>query len=318
MLSIFLSSGLCLRVQAHEEKSFLAYMRETNQLFTGEEYHFRLGVYLANKRLVEEHNRGNFGYKLGMNHLACLTQAEYRVLLGYKNGQAQHKQNPVDIKPKTKSAPASVDWRTKGVVNPIKDQRNCGSCWAFGAIQAMESAWAINGNQLLVLSEQFLVDCALLCYGCDGGWPGTAYQFVLNEFNGQFMLNSDYPYEAQQGKCRFDSSKAVTKMKTYITIRPGETNLANAVADNGPIAAAMDASRSTFQLYTSGIYKDSHCSTILNHAIGVVGYGTEGAENYWIIRNSWSTEWGEKGYCRLAKDQRNMCGISNDCMYPYI
>ncbi|EAX95999.1 Clan CA, family C1, cathepsin L-like cysteine peptidase [Trichomonas vaginalis G3] len=87
---------------------------------------------------------------------------------------------------------------------------------------------------------------------------------------------------------------------------------------NGLVAAAIDASRSTFQLYTSGIYYDQHCSTILDHAIGVVGYGSEGGNNYWIVRNSWGSSWGEQGYIRMAKDKNNMCGISNDVNVPYI
>jgi len=303
-------------VQAHEQKAFLGWMRETGNMFTGEEYQTRFGIWLANKRLVQEHNAGKFSFKVAVNKLAHLTPAEYRSMLGFHMTKAARK---AAMKTNFK-APASIDWRDKGACNPIKDQAQCGSCWAFSAVQAQESAYQINNGKLQSLSEQNLVDCVTTCAGCNGGIMSEAYDYVINHQDGLWNLEEDYPYTAKDGKCKFDKSKGVSKTTGYMEIEEGsETDLADKVAQYGPAAIAIDASNWSFQLYTSGIYDEPSCSAYdLDHGVGCVGYGAEGGVNYWIVRNSWGTSWGEQGYIRMIKDKNNQCGEASMAIIPKV
>ena len=310
LLSIQSSSSLYSK---HEEQSFLAWMRQTNNMFTGEEYQTRLGIWMQNKRIVQEHNKkGTF--RIELNHLAHFTPSEYKALLGYKPIKAPAKES----KPTDYIAPESIDWRQKGVVNAIKDQAQCGSCWAFSAIQAQESQWAIKTGKLLSLSEQNRVDCVTTCYGCNGGLMDAAYDYVINNQNGLFMNEEDYPYTGVDGTCKFDKSKGVTKVTGYRTVIAGsESDLAAKIAQYGPAAIAIDASHWSFQLYSSGIYDESSCSAYnLDHGVGCVGYGKEGSVSYWIVRNSWGTSWGENGYIRMIKDKNNQCGEATEACIP--
>jgi cathepsin L len=285
-------------------------MRQTNQFFTGDEYHSRLGVWLANKRFVQEHNKAH-DFKVSLNHLAHLTQAEYQSLLGFKgisNGKVQQI--------KGDDVPDSFDWREKGVVNAIKNQGSCGSCWSFSTIQCIEGIYAKNKGTLYSLSEQNLVDCVTTCNGCNGGLMDNAYKYVIASQGGKFMLESDYPYTAKDGKCAFDASKSYAQIKADYQVPADETSLKAAVATYGPIAIAIDASHISFQLYTSGIYNPLICSSQnLDHAVGCVGYGTDG-KDYWIVRNSWGTTWGESGYIRMIRNKKNHCGVATMAFYP--
>ena len=310
-LSAFASS---VTYSAHEEKSFIQWMRENNNVFSGDEYQARLGIWLSNKRMVQEHNAGSSSFKVSLNKFAHLTPSEYKAMLGYRRDLRTRAASKV----KSVKAADSCDWRDKNVVNAIQDQASCGSCWAFSAIQAQESQYAIATGKLYKLSEQNLVDCVSTCYGCNGGLMDYAYDYVISSQGGQFMLETDYPYKGVDGTCQWDSSKGVTTIKSYINVQEGsETDLAEKVSTYGPAAIAIDASAWAFQLYTSGIYDHSRCSsTNLDHGVGCVGYGTEGSTNYWIVRNSWGTSWGESGYIRMVKDKNNQCGEATEACIP--
>lgn len=316
-MAIIMFAFLCLASSAlfkdHEEKSFVAWMRNNNRIFTGEEYQLRFGIFLTNLRLIKEH-KGN--YRIGLSKFAVYTPSEYQILLGSKQLNIKPKYLRTEFK-----APESVDWREKGAVTPIKNQGDCGSCWAFSAIGAAESAWKLQGDhELLILSEQNLVDCAFGCMGCGGGDMGSAYQYVIEQQNGKFALESDYPYEAVDKECRFDITKADAHVTEYITIKPfDEVELAEKCAKFGPISVQIDASPSTFGLYSGGIYDDPKCNPMrLNHGVVLVGYGIENDIKYWIVKNSWGENWGEKGYIRFIKDQGNQCGISTNAIFPLI
>ena len=313
MLAFLVSQTRSLAVSAHEEKAFLNYMRETNNIFTGDEYNFRLGVFLANKRQVQEFNKQGKSFKVGLNKFAHYTQAEYKSLLGAKMPEKTFAGKPSNVK-----AADSCDWREKNVVVGIKDQAQCGSCWAFSTITAEESAWAIAGNKLISLSEQNLVDCVTACYGCNGGWPYKSYDYVMSKQGGQFMLEDDYPYTAVDGTCKWDASKAVAKVTGYTEVKSySEDDLAAKVSSMGPASICIDASNWSFQLYTSGIYDESRCSGYsLDHAVACVGYGTENSTDYWIVRNSWGTSWGEQGYIRMIRNKNNQCGVASTAIVP--
>lgn len=296
----------------HEEKSFVSWMRDTNQIFVGDEYQHRLGIWLTAKRIVEDHNKlGKF--QLELNKFAHYTPAEYKALLGTNVVAKNYVEEDVDV---TNDA---VDWRSKGVVNAIKDQGQCGSCWAFGGIQAQESQWAIKKGKLYSLSESNLVDCVTTCSGCNGGLTQRAYTYVVNKQGGQFMLEDDYPYTPAEGTCKFNSAKAITKITGYEELNGGEKKLANYIAEKGPASIAIDASHYSFQLYHSGIYDEASCSSLfLDHEVGLVGYGTEGSTDFWIVRNSWGTSWGENGYVRMIRNKNNRCGVATEPIIPKV
>ena len=293
----------------HEEKAFVSWMRSTNNLFTGPEYHFRLGVFLANARYVECHNR-KASFRVSLNKFAALTGTEYRSLLGRRPVRSARTAAPV----LRSAAPESKDWREAGVVNAVKDQGQCGSCWAFGTIQACESAYAIKNGKLFSCSEQNLVDCAHgWCSGCGGGLESDALEYIIHAQLGFLNEESEYPYTAVEGPyCKFDYTKGVNQIESYQSGKQDdEEYLRDMVGTIGVADVAIDASQYSFQLYTSGIYDEPACSTyLLNHAVGCVGYGSEGGVDYWIVRNSWGPGWGENGYIRMSRNKENQCGIA--------
>jgi cathepsin L len=291
-------------------------MRETNQFYTGEEYQARFGIWMSNKRIVQEHNGANLGFTLAVNKLAHLTPAEYRSLLGFRMNKAEQKAAELS----SFKASDSVDWRQKGVVNPVKDQAQCGSCWAFSTVQGQESAWAIAKGQLLSLSEQNLVDCVTSCYGCNGGLMTSAFTYVISKQAGKWNTEDDYPYTAKDGKCQFNAGKGVSFTKSYVNVAAGsESDLAAKVESMGPACIAIDASHYSFQLYNGGVYDEKSCSPRnLDHGVGCVGFGVEGSVKYWIVRNSWGQNWGEKGYIRMVKDKSNQCGEATMACLPIV
>jgi cathepsin L len=216
--------------------------------------------------------------------------------------------------------PAAIDWRTMGAVTPIKDQGQCGSCWAFSSTGALEAQIYKKTKTLTTLSEQNLVDCNKANFGCNGGWMDYAFDYVKT--NKGIDKSSAYPYTGYRGTCKYKS--ATTYVGGTCTGRKSipagnETALQIAVATIGPVSVAIDASGLPFQLYSSGVYKNLACSkTNLDHAVLVVGYGTTNDQDYWIVKNSWGTSWGMSGYILMPRNQKNYCGIATHALYPTV
>lgn len=317
ILALFSSLVSSICYLPHEEKTFLTWMRRTNQFFTGDEYHLRFGIFLTNLRLVQQHNSSPHKFTVTLNQYSCYTPTEYRIMLGYKP-TTQKSKPPTPLKKLTKQS-LSFDWRMKGVVNDIKNQGNCGACWAFSVVQAVESidSIAIGCTNLLRFSEQSLIDCNFDSIGCDGGNPYVAMAYIASEQDGKFNLEQDYPYKGVAGDCLFDNYEKVGSLSDYIRISEGdEDELAQQIELRGPASVCIDAASWSFQLYNGGIYDEKACSPLmLNHAVGCVGFGVEGETKYWIVRNSWGKSWGEDGYMRMIWEN-NQCGIASMAIIP--
>ncbi|KAK6152749.1 hypothetical protein DH2020_012388 [Rehmannia glutinosa] len=284
----------------------------------------RFEIFKDNLRFVEEHNTANRTYKVGLNRFADLTNEEYKSL--YLGTRSDAKRRFVKSKNGSRryafrggdELPESVDWREKGAVAPIKNQGTCGSCWAFSTVAAVEGINKIVTGELITLSEQELVDCDKTeNTGCNGGLMDYAFQFIIS--NGGMDTEDDYPYRGFDGKCDPARKNAkVVSIDGYEDVPQDEKALQKALAHQ-PVSVAIEASGRALQLYSSGVFT-GECGTELDHGVVAVGYGTENGVDYWIVRNSWGTDWGEDGYFRIERNvvgnPSGKCGIVMEASYP--
>jgi len=319
VLSIIAANALFTEEQ-YEER-FSQWMVENNKNYAPEELFRRFEIFMSNMDFVQEHNSNPANtYTVGLNQFADLTKAEYKTYhLGFNADlmTAKEKAKPRETNvPRSGTYPSGdLDWVLKGAVTPIKNQGQCGSCWAFSAVSAAEGTIQINKGHLTSLSEQELVDCAGAYgnYGCSGGWMDSAFKYMMS--NG-LALESDYVYTGVNGICKSASyaRAADTKLTGYVDIT-GEDALGKSV-DMEPVTVAIEADQAGFQMYTGGVFAGT-CGYTLDHGVTVVGYGTDPASgmDYWKIKNSWGTGWGEQGYMRMVRN-RDECGIASMPSYP--
>jgi len=215
-----------------------------------------------------------------------------------------------------------VDWRTKGVVTNVKNEGQCGSCWAFSTVTSIECAWGLSVKKNAVsLSAQELIDCSESYgnYGCNGGLIDPSYQYIID--NKGIDTEESYPYKAQTGpSCLAKNGTIGARISSYKDIQSGsEKDLTSAVMNIGVISGAIDASQTSFQFYTKGVYYDSQCSsTNLDHGVNIVGYGSTNGQDYYIVKNMWGTSWGDNGYVLMSRNRNNNCGIATMNSYPIV
>ena len=218
--------------------------------------------------------------------------------------------------------PDSVNWVEKDVITKVKNQGQCGSCYAFSATGSMEGIYAIKNNHLRNISEQEIVDCSQQegNQGCFGGFMNQVFQYVIN--NNGICSEQEYPYNAEQDQCN-DKCQNIVQISSYQNVtQNNETILMHAV-DQQPVSVAIQANLPSFQFYSKGIYNDSQCAGELDHGVLVVGYGADDNNvSYWLVKNSWGPAWGENGYIRILRNLTNntngMCGIAMEPSIPII
>ena len=299
------------------ESSFLSFISEYGRNYGSlEEYGLRLAQFVRTHREIEEHNAKESSFKLGHNKFSDWTIEEYEALLTSKpDDDVSSNESTSEFSVVGDAVP--IDWRSKGAVNPIKDQGACASCWAFSANAAVEGAWAIKTGTLYDLSQQYLMDCNKGCRGCNGGAPSSSYVFLQKNTH---IEQSEYPYTAEDGTCQSDS-KTHTDVQTkgYKSISYNHPDLMKDALANQPLSVFVDGSSAVFRTYSSGIFNSPDCGVFSNHCTDVVGWGIEGDTEFWIMRNSWGTSWGEKGYMRLEIiSGPGVCGIHKQPQYPLI
>lgn len=215
--------------------------------------------------------------------------------------------------------PKSVDWREVGAVSSVKDQELCGCCWAFATIGAVEGQRFLKDcKPLISLSVQNLVDCTESNVGCLGGVVDNAYQYIMD--NNGIATEESYPYKSMDSECKFNAtSKVNITIRGYRDIDKGdEQQLQDALANVGPISVALQATHDSFQHYKSGIYHEPKCDpNKVDHGVLAVGYGADkDGQEYYIVKNSWGTKWGENGYVKIPRNKNNHCGIATQANYP--
>ncbi|XP_038633950.1 procathepsin L-like [Scyliorhinus canicula] len=295
-----------------------------NKQYKEHERNQRRMVWEENMRFIEQHNlehsMGKHTFTLGMNQFGDLTTEEFRRLLAVSSAKkAQNSTYKVFKSRDNIELPITVDWRPKGYVTAVKDQGQCGSCWAFSTTGVLEGQVFNKTGKLISLSEQYLMDCSRPVgnAGCNGGSVLGGFLFIKEK---GITSEQSYPYTAKDGNCSFNQNDIVATCKGVKRIPTGsEAHLAAAVATVGPISAGIDAEHRSFMLYKSGIFFEPHCSTVkLDHGILVVGYGTENGKAFWIVKNSWGAIWGNEGYVHMSKDMDNNCGIASNAVYPEV
>ncbi|XP_007539926.1 procathepsin L-like [Erinaceus europaeus] len=330
--SLFLAA-LCLgitsaapRFNQSLDSQWFHWKAEHKKLYGENEMAWRRELWESNLRMIEQHNwefqQGKHSFTLGMNSFGDMTNEEFKeAMIGFqsqKHGQTKLFKNVLRAK-----IPSSVDWRRKGYVTPVKDQGKCGSCWAFSTTGTLEGQMFKKTGKLVSLSEQNLVDCSVSQgnIGCSGGLMNNAYRYIMD--NGGLESEQSYPYEAEEGECRYNPKYSVANVTGFVDVPQNEKALMEAVATVGPISVGIDAMHDTFRFYNGGIYYEPNCSSeSLGHAVLVVGYGSEGRgpsrRNYWIVKNSWGKTWGLNGYVKMSKDMDNNCGIATSASYPTV
>jgi len=288
---------------------FTRFVAEHNKQYISNEFFNRYNIFKSNVDYIRSENQKNHSYELGMNQFGDLTQNEFKTQIvgGCFVGASAAVETaaPVNIRD-----PKDVDWAAQGKVQNVKNQGQCGSCWAFSAIGALESAWAIKqGGNVPDQSEQQLVDCAGAegNQGCNGGLMNQAFDYLI-KFGGS-QPTTTYPYTARDGSCKADKSKVSVTISSHKELAANENALGDAIQD-GPVSVAIEADQSIFQFYKSGIL-DGNCGKNLDHGVLAVGYKSDAQKGYWIVKNSWGMSWGNKGYVWI-RAFKNMCGINGN------
>lgn len=285
----------------------------------------RFEIFKDNLRFIEEHNnpKNNYTYTLGLNAFADLSHEEYQAKYVFPrtddnslsqdgSGEDFEEEEPTDAD--LGNLPDSVDWRLTGAVSAVINQQTCGSCWAWAAAGAVEGFHQIQTGEMIRVSAQQLLDCSWRTSDCGGGYERHAYQYIVNNKGVDSLEN--YPYKAEQGDCKRDSAKLVTIKGWRNVLGMHGDELQRAVARQ-PVSIVLGATGRDFQLYDRGVFTGSCSGT--NHVMVIVGYGSENAQDYWLLKNTWGFGWGDDGYIKIDRNAKRIgaCRLTGRAIYPY-
>jgi len=320
VLSLF---QLC---RSSETQSFSLWMEKHGKAYiSSTEHNRRHSIWLENLDRINEWNaKKSFGQaQFALSKFSDWTREEFRLYSqGFLPKSVDDKECwDFDARSVVRDPPATVDWRTKGAVTGVKDQGQCGSCWSFATTGTLEALNFIKTGTLTSLSEQNLIDCSgVCCYntGCNGGRVDWAIEYVVQ--NKGIDTEASYPYQAADGTCNFQQGNVGANVSHCTTLPTGDENaLKQAVATFGPVAVAISVD-DAWANYATGVFTDDSCpngADQLDHAVLVVGYGTDNGQDYWLVKNSWGASWGDHGYIKMRRNYNNMCGVATDAVYPY-
>ncbi|ESN92802.1 hypothetical protein HELRODRAFT_185163 [Helobdella robusta] len=308
------------------EVDWLKFKSFHNKVYANEEEeNLRKRIFAVNYRFISEHNQlydnGERSFTVGINQFADMTVHEFKEMMNGLKINAERVGGSTYLSPNINmTLPTEVDWRKKGLVTQVKNQGQCGSCWAFSATGSLEGQHMRKTGDLVELSEQNLVDCSTSYdnNGCNGGLMDNAFEYI--KANKGIDTETAYPYEGQDGECRFKKNKIGATVTGFVDIPKGsEKKLQEALATVGPVSVAIDANHQSFMLYKSGVYDEPECDGgQLDHGVLAVGYGSLNGKDYYIVKNSWATSWGDKGYVYMSRNKKNQCGIANMASYPLV
>lgn len=277
----------------------------------------------ANLAVIAEQNAKDDGLTFGINQFTDLTQEQFKAAAGFGFVPAEENMGSSPMLGEHiyqgETLASSLDWGSRGAVTAVKDQGQCGSCWSFSTTGGLEGAWHAASGSLTSMSEQQFMDCSSQNFGCTGGRLGVALDYASGT---KVAKESSYGYRGVQGSCKSRFTAAipnggVTGYNRVGSWRRTTVNDMKSALAKGPVSVAIQADQRAFQHYTSGVLS-SGCGTQLDHAVLVVGYGTSGGKNYWRVKNSWASSWGDGGYIKMDY-ATNVCGVLNSqAVYPLV
>ena len=305
---------------------FHAYQVDFGKNYPASDHYFRFNVFKDNFNHIISHNSNNTRtFDMAVNKFTDMTPDEFRFkMVGGYRADADVSTGCGSFVSTGKSVPDSIDWRLDGAVTPVKDQGQCGSCWSFSATGALEGAWSVKTCKLVSLSEQQLVDCAGIRYGsmgCNGGLMEGAFNYAIDK---GMCTEDSYPYTSGEtqtgGTCH--SCTSVVKVSKCFNVKTNDQIALKEAVSNSPVAIAIEADTRYFQSYSSGVLTSTTCGTTLDHGVLIVGYGEDDGQKYWLVKNSWSSGWGDSGYVKIARsessDDGGVCGISMEASFVVV
>lgn len=311
MFKVAAVAGVALASASDAKKSFVDFMTLFDKQYPVEELGQRFEQFSLNLKTIEEHNAKGLGWTMAVNEFTDLSAEEFKSLyMGYKPRQSSYaKSQNLHVNDGQPMAD-EINWVTAGAVTPVKDQGQCGSCWAFSTTGGVEGANQVATGTLVSLAEQQLVDCSKAegNEGCNGGLMDDGFEYIIK--NGGIGAEADYKYTARDGTCKKVDS--VVSIKGYTDVKAkDEADLMSALQKQ-PVSIAVDA-QFGWQTYGGGILGNCIFKS-LDHGVLLVGYGTDNGTDYWVVKNSWGASWGDSGYVNIARGS-NLCGIASQPSY---